>query len=81
MPCKKHPIREYKCSLEEIETTLYSYIGRGNIVLMGDFNTQIPIRTDSLKMNLDTRGKLLCQSLLALNLILVNCLPLCKGPE
>ena len=48
---------------------------------MGDFNTEIPIRTDSLKLNLDTRGKLLCQSLLALDLIPVNCLPLCKVTE
>ena len=80
-PCSNHSLRDYKTSLEEIENILHYYGNCGTVILMGDFNGELPQWNSLNTTNLNTRSKLLCQLNDRLNLVPVNCLPFCEGPK
>ena len=80
MPCSNYSNSVFKTCLDEIENVLFEYAGKGNVVTMGDFNCQLPSKSKLVDFIMDTRGRLLCDVMSALNIVPLNCLPFCTGP-
>jgi hypothetical protein len=82
IPCKNHSIKTYKESIEEVENVLQTYHTRGKIILLGDFNVELPSRSVEIHdFRLDSRGKILASSLVHFDLIPINTLSICGGSE
>ena len=82
IPCKNHIMAKYRLSIEEVENVLSIYREKGKLVIMGDFNTELPSRSEVAdRFSFDTRGKLLTDSLLFFDIVPVNTLEFCQGAE
>ena len=80
LPCKTHSIWTYKNAIEDLENIICLYLGKGRLMVMGDFNTELPTRNQS-GGTLDGRGNILAGLMMRHDLMAIHTLDICKGAE
>jgi exonuclease III len=78
LPCKNHVSEIYRNCLEELESLFCQYNSNGIVIIMGDFNTELPSRYQN-HCKMDRRGVDLVQFMLKYNLVAVDTLPYAVG--
>ncbi|XP_053388470.1 uncharacterized protein LOC128551599, partial [Mercenaria mercenaria] len=78
LPCKNHRIAIFKNSLDDVENTLCQYKDKGKVLVMGDFNVELPARHE-LNFQPDNRGNLLIDIMIRNHLIALDGTKLCNG--
>ena len=80
LPCKTHSMWTYKNCIEDLENIVCRYVDRGKLMIMGDYNTELPTRYQRDGV-LDNRGNILVDLMMRHNLVAIHSLDACDGAE
>ncbi|WAR25770.1 hypothetical protein MAR_011474, partial [Mya arenaria] len=80
VPCKNHPMSVYNGYLEELENIAFKYNDKGTLIILGDFNTELPSER-CINTILGSRGAQLLDIANRHNLKSLNTMSFCQGSK
>jgi hypothetical protein len=78
LPCKNHSMMSYSTYVEELENVICKFISKGTVIILGDFNTELPSVRSSDTV-IDSRGVKLLDITSNYNLTSLTTSSMCQG--